>query len=346
MYSIGFACRLGILFLLPYLSSCPNSKQCARDADCRVDLRCDASIGECVECLEHSQCDAEEFCSRGRCRALTQVHQYCGSSTKLNETTGYDCAKQYPSLGFAVGGPKCLAHGGVPKKDNVQSARCGCADDADCGENRDHGLKHLCIDHTCVRQDSAHCGSSRAPCSPDQGGTSCLPDRSGSKYGVCGCDARVVETCQTLVAGHIIADQCFEERCICGNGSKCLVGSDRPDCCGGNCTSLLTDAGNCGTCAKTCPGKCLNGQCECAKSEDCKSSATDVCASVHIAAKGTRAEIQGRVCACSQFWDDTRTNLESCPRGYFCCSDVSRGTVGCCAKQCTEAVSSDCFTKQ
>jgi len=47
---------------------------------------------------------------------------------------------------------------------------------------------------------------------------------------------------------------------ICQGGS-CVCEASEPDICNGTCTSLATDAQNCGQCGATCDGTCVGGQC-------------------------------------------------------------------------------------
>ncbi|WNG61699.1 S1 family peptidase [Archangium gephyra] len=243
---------------------------------------CEDSSRKCVECLEDTDCGADETCSYNICN-LTEGTQ----CVRPSDCLGYDRCDE--ASGRCVG---CDSN-----SDCTDGARCiravcvPCATDAQCGGDT------VCRDAKCVPLEASDCEPSTGEGCPD--GLACLVSRTrafatcteaGSAEEGAACNAWNAcapgTTCVSGVCAPVCSTPLGSGQGLCGDGRICVAfyesgpgactacneywqcGSDptRPFCSEGVCVACHEDA-QCGA-----GWRCVNNQCE-AEPRGCQSDA-------------------------------------------------------------------------
>lgn len=236
---------------------CNASNQCvpgcsAANPTCPSGLVCDATRGQCVECINGTQCPNAPLTI---CDPTTHSCVQCATSADCTDHGRPVCD---PANHTCVG---CLSNADCPNNGVCTMNRCvQCLSDAQCGGTtpRCNVATNACV--ACLPGATDNCPTNQY-CRPDfrceQGcktGTDCpsgvcLPNHS--------CQACTND--MQCAAGNV----CQNGTCIGACSATTPCGANQT-CCSGRCESLAVDANNCGACGRSCGTNqaCCNSTCK------------------------------------------------------------------------------------
>lgn len=276
---------IGISFAFTTPACTGQPEGCQADDDCDGQ-RCAVDIGECVDCIDSTDCEEGGGCCNGGCIAPSTFENNCGCEAAVGASQGSVCEMSRPI---------CTA------ADNTRTDGAGLAD-ASCQSpcNPSLGGTISTIDNTESLGYACTCSGA------DDDGTCNVPFLRAD-----GLPHRGSDLCDPT------------DKCTCFNGP---IGNDgcsalTPDCdANAGCIDLNDDEAHCGRASHSCTdaangpddgsGACINGGCTCDQASDCSGDGanTDSC---QFVGEGTITQ-----CVCDDF--EANGEKAACPLQLAC----------------------------